>query len=480
MALIDLIIIAVYLLALFVWAIVLSRGETADGFFVFSRRAPFMLVLFSIVSTWVGIGTTVATAASGYRTGISLGATAVCGSIIGAFAAAWFAPLLKRFGDRFSAYTIGDFFRLRYSDRVGLLSSIAVLTVYFLLTAAQFMGLSALLGIWTGFGAELLVVFAAVSTVVYTAFAGIKSDFYTDFIHFLVMVVVLFFILLPVVIRAGGGMSALQNLPLGHLDLFAYGGIPFFIAGIIFGAGSVFVTMELWQRIYAASSERAAQYALGISVGMIALFYAVSAIFGLFARLLLPALGEPDQALFMLMKTYLPTGLLGLGVAAFMAIFVSTINSTIMVAASTITSDFYKRIWNPAADDRTMLSVGRKMTAIAGALSLCIALLLPDLVSLSVNALFVLLILLPGIVGGFFWNRANEKAAFHSILSGLLVTAFFLAINPDVAFIPGFIASLAVFFLFSRFARHDEREHLEILSLSRTVSYKNDLSRHTL
>ena len=462
----DLFIIATYLIAMFAWAMYIGRRETADGFFVFSRKAPFFLVLFSIVSTWVGVGTTVATAASGYETGISLGATAVAGGIVGALAAAWFAPFLKRFGDRFRAYTLGDFFVARYSPRAGRISGAAVLVVYLLMTAAQFVGLAALVDIWTGIEFESIVFFAAISTIIYTAFAGIKSDFYTDFVHFLVMFVVLFLVLLPIVLRTDGGVSILSTLPSDSFDIFAYGGVSFFIAGLIFGAGSVFVTMELWQRIYAASSERAARYALGASIGIIVLFYAVSTFFGLMARVLLPDLGNSDQALFMLMNTYLPVGLLGVGVAAFMAIFISSLNSTLMVSAATLTKDFYKGLYNRTAGDRTLLGVGRIMTAVAGGIAMLIAYALPDFVSLSVNSIFMLLVLLPAVIGGFFWKQATERAAFFSVLSGLVTVVAFLFLDHETAFVPGFVVSLFVFVLISKTSQHNRSENLEIVEFS--------------
>ena len=56
MSSLDIAIVAVYLLALFVWAVYIGLRQTADDFLVLSRRASFLLVLFSIVSTWVGIG----------------------------------------------------------------------------------------------------------------------------------------------------------------------------------------------------------------------------------------------------------------------------------------------------------------------------------------------------------------------------------------------------------------------------------------
>jgi len=460
---IDIIIVAIYLIALFSWAIYMGLRETADDFLIFSRKAPLLLVMFSVISTWVGIGTTVATAASGYDTGISLGLTAASGGLLGILVAAWFAPRLKWFGDKYKAHTLGDFFSIRYSKYGRLAASGLVLLVYILLTAAQFVGLGTLLEVWTGGEFGIIVGFAAISTVIYTAFAGIKSDFYTDVVHFIVMFIVLFIILLPLTLVEIGGFKGILTLPDSYFDPFAYGGISFFIAGLIFGGGSVFVTMELWQRIYASSSGKVARLALGMSIIVIISFYIISTIFGMATHIVDPGLIDRDQAIFILMKKFLPTGFLGLGLAGFMAVFISTVNSTIMVASATLAKDFYKGIINPQVSDRGLLTAGRVSTLMCGFAGMVFAILIPDLVALSVNALFMLLILLPSVVGGFFWHRATALGALSSIITGGITMSIFFYIDPETAFVPGFFVSLATFVIISKLSDHSLEENLNVV-----------------
>lgn len=462
MTTLDIAIVSAYVVGLFIFAIRIGVRETAEDFLILSRRAPFILVLFSIVSTWVGIGTTVATAASGYDTGLSLGATAAAGGLVGVVVAGLVAPKLKSFGDRFGAHTLGDFFAVRYSTTNRLLVGAIILIIYSLLGAAQFVGLAALLGVWTGIALQSAIIAAAVSTIIYTAFAGIKSDFYTDAVHFCIMVLVLFMILLPIVITSTGGLSALGELPPSYFNPFAYGGVSFFAAGIIFGTGGVFVTMEIWQRIYASATGRSARWALIISGGVIVLFYLLSAFLGMVTKVVEPDLANRDQALFVLMQRFLPTGLLGLGVAAFMAVFISTVNTMIMVTSATMTKDFYKGWLNPGATDRQMLIAGRVSALITGFIALGLAVALPDLVALSVNALFMLLILLPAVVGGFFWKRATAKGSLFSVITGFAVLLAALPFTPDTAFVPGFLASLVVFIIVSLLSSHLPSENLEV------------------
>ncbi len=460
---IDLSIVIFYIVLLFAVGIIVGLRETAEDFLILSRKAKVLLVLFSMVSTWVGVGTFVGTAAGGYDTGISVGFTAAVSALVGVMTIALFAPTIKKFGDKFKAHTIGDFFRVRYSKSNQALVGGIVILSYFLFTATQFTGLAMLLHLWTNLSFEVLIILAALTTIIYTAFAGIKSDFYTDVIHFWVMVLVLFGVMLPIVLKSIGGFGGLLSLPDSYFSPFAFGGIPFFVGGIIFGMGGGFITMEIWQRIYAADSQKTARRALVVSTLFIMAFYLLSMFFGMAAKILYPDLLNRDLAIFTLMQRQLPTGFLGLGIAAFLAVFISSVNTMIMVVTATLTKDFYKGLIKPDATDKQMLTMGRILTFVAGLAGLGFAFYVRDILTLSTIALFMLLVFLPAILGGFFWKRATSTASFFSILLGFLSALIFLPKMPTTAFVPGFVISLIVFIVVSFFSKHSESE--TVLSL---------------
>ncbi len=458
MAPIDLIIIIAYLALLFVVGIVVGLRETAEDFLILSRKAKTYLVLFSVVSSWVGIGTIVGTASGGFDTGISVGLTAAVSALVGVIAVAIFAPTIKKFGDRYKAHTLGDFFRVRYSKHNQLLVGAIIILAYFLFTATQFTGLAILLQLWTNLSFEVTVLIAAATTVIYTAFAGIKSDFYTDVIHFWVMIIVLFGILLPIVLHSIGGFHGLTALPASYFSPFSFGGVTFFIGGLIFGMGAALISMEIWQKIYASESSKTARKAFIISFILILAFYVLAMFFGMATKVLYPSLPDRDLAIFVLMKNQLPIGFLGLGVAAFLAVFISSVNTTIMVITASLTKDFYKGAINPQASDTQILKTGRILTVVAGFAGLVFAFFVRDILTLSTTALFMLLVFLPAIFGGFFWKRATATASFFSVLLGFICALFLLPKMPTTAFVPGFLVSLITFIMLSFFTKHSESE----------------------
>jgi solute:Na+ symporter, SSS family len=460
----DVIIVCAYIVAMLAFGMAIGIRETAEDYLILSRRAGFLLVIASVVSTWVGVGMFVGTTASGYETGISLGFTGAVGALTAVITAALFAPRIKAFGDRYQAHTLGDFFRVRYSLAAARAAAVVVVLVYLTFTAVQFAGLSALLRVWGGFSFEAAILVTGISTIIYTAFAGIKSDFYTDAIHFVVMTAVLFGVLLPRSAQLTDNFSDLRRLPSEYFDVFAFGGIGYFAGGVVLGIGLVFVSMEIWQRIYASTSAQTARWALVGSAVIILPFYLLAALLGMTARALNENLPDRDLVLFTLMQDHLTTGVLGLGIAAFIALFVSSANTMIMVVAATITKDFARRDIKPMGEDGPrVLRNARLSTLIVGTIGLSISFLVRDILTLSVVALFLLLVLLPGVIGGFFWKRATSQAALWSIVGGILANAIALPFGPETAFVPGFLVSVILFVGVSLLSKHSETEtHLAV------------------
>ena len=113
--------LVIYLLVILAVSIKLSLKETLDGFFVNNRKTRTVFLVFSIVSTTFGAGALIGLAGAAYSTGISFGISNLVTVILGFTLLALIAPKIKRFGDKFGAHTIGDFFAVRFSHRARLL-----------------------------------------------------------------------------------------------------------------------------------------------------------------------------------------------------------------------------------------------------------------------------------------------------------------------------------------------------------------------
>jgi SSS family solute:Na+ symporter len=146
----------------------------------------------------------------------------------------------------------------------------------------------------------------------------------------------------------------------------------------------------------------------------------------------LDASGKPiyDYTIIMLLKQYLPTGVLGLGVTALMASFMSGMAGNVSAFNTVWTYDIYQSYIRPAtgnaeADGKHYLNVGRIATVFGVIVSIAAAYLaskfgnimdfLQTIFSMINAPLFAVIFL------GMFWKKTTGHAAFSGLLAGFLI-----------------------------------------------------------
>src|SRR5690606_19270061 len=117
-----------------------------------------------------------------------------------------------------------------------------------------------------------------------------------------------------------------------------------------------------------------------------------------------------DGALFALMQYLLTPGLLGIAIVSLLAIIMSTIDSAIMVGASTLTKDFY-HARNTQRSPHAMLRTGRIAALFFGAISLLIAFFVRDIVLLTIVSAQLLLVFTPALLGSLIGNHTSMRPA---------------------------------------------------------------------
>jgi len=440
-ATLDLTIVLVYIVAILGFGFFLSRNEGSEGYFVNNRKTKLFFLIFTALSTSVGAGTVLGVASTGFETGISFGIMFMIASALGWILMAVLSPKIKKFGDSAGAYTFGDYLATQYSERTRKVGRWVVLVGYFFATAIQFVAFAQLINVVSNLDFTSALWIVALITILYTTLAGVKGDFYTDAIQFFVMIPVFLFLFIKGF--AIVGINELFILPEGHLNLYNYSGPIFFWAGVLFAFPLILTSADAWQRVYAAFDEKTAKLAFYWSGFLKVIVIGAAIVIGLLAYHIVPN-ADADGAMFELMTTILPTGLLGLGLASILAIIMSTVDTGIMVGSATITKDFFL-VKKPQATEKEKLKVGRISAFLFGLVGLLLAYVFQSIIALAVVSVQVLLIFAPALLGGLIWNIKNEKAAFWSILLGFVATLIVLPINYNFAFIPGLAVSLIVY-----------------------------------
>ena len=184
----DLTFVFAYLTATVVTGILVGVKQTGASFWVHRRSTSAVLVAISVISTQVGAGAVIGIASATYEGGIGLLVVSITSTTVGFLALGYLAPLIKRFGDRYNAVSLGEFLAFRYGRRTQVASAAVVTIAYSAFLAAQFVTLAALLNVWSGIAFHIALAYACVGLIAYTAFAGLRGDMITDVLHFCMMV----------------------------------------------------------------------------------------------------------------------------------------------------------------------------------------------------------------------------------------------------------------------------------------------------
>ena len=308
-----------------------------------------------------------------------------------------------------------------------------------------------------GFGLEETVLWSGLIMLTYTMLGGLWAVTVTDFVQFIVMAVAVI-ILVPLSIHESGGLiTAFTNIPSDHYQLFhppEYNWL-YFVAGFIFAlVGSSSVSWSLIQRFYAVPDEKETRK-LG---WFVVILFVVGSPFIMMPAFLGPNFininpGQDGMLYALIVVKLLPTGLIGLVVAAMFAATMSMLSSDYNVAANVLTNDVYYRHIRKEASQKELVLVGRLTTILVGLLSLGISFYMLNLGGeglfrgmMQLFGIFTAPVGIPMIFGLLSDKFTKNGAIFSFALSfatGVLI--FFLL--PDTTYFGDFEVKREVFII---------------------------------
>jgi len=451
---ITLTIVLVFFIIIFLIGVLDRKRVTIDDYFVNSRKTKPWVLVATTASSFLGVGALISNAGVAYSGG-GWATLLLVGSFVLYFFifARFFAPRIKEFGDRTKAYTLPDFLEARYDGRTRLAGTLVVLTVYGFFLALQILGIAVFVSSVGGIDPRFATLLGGLIVVAYTAIGGMRADIRTDIFQFAVMLM-LFFVFLPLLLIKSGGVGALRSLP----PSFLFGGefAPWYV--YVFGFFTIgatnLVSADLWQRAYAGDSARNVKRAMLVSSIIILLFLVAGTLFGLIGKAVLPPVGE-NMVVPELLRHYLSPALFGVVLAGFFAAIMSTADTVLLIMSMTLVHDVYQKTFKKELSAERALRVSRMVTAVLGILAVVLALTVFSVVHILIDAVSFSVALLPAIIFGFYGKHASPRAAFWSIIAGFIAVIIFLFISPVEAFIPGIAASFLAYFLVRFFERRN-------------------------
>ena len=473
-------------LALVVAVGVFSARFSSAGigeFFVGGRRmGRFVVALSAVVSgrsAWLLLGVTGMAWARG-----ASAVWAVVGYIVVELALFLsYAPRLRRFSEAHDCITLPDFFAERFGDRSGLLRLVLVAIILLFMVsyvAAQFVAGGKAFS--ASFGVEPLtgVTVTAAIVLAYTVLGGFLAVSLTDMFQAFLMLLAL--VALPAAAIADRGglgplLAELEGLDPTLVDPAAIGlGVLIGFLGIGLGSPGNPHILVRFMSIRDPGQLRASAV-IGTLWNVVMAWGALFA--GLAGRVYFPfaeALpgGDPENLYPQLAQQHLHPILVGIVIASIFAAIMSTADSQLLVAASSVVRDLYQKVLRrdrPLPSARLVL-LSRLVVVVLVALALLLGLLAEELVFWLVLFAWAGLgaALGPTSVLALYWRGTTRAGVLAGLVTGTATTILWKSI-PALStrlyeLVPAFALSLAATLLVSRLTRppDDADQMLETLT----------------
>jgi solute:Na+ symporter, SSS family len=419
---------SIYLLAVIAYLAALTvvgfwrskRVHTGDDFLVAGRTLPARVLVFTLLSTWIGSGSLFAGAGLGYRAGFpALWQSA--GAWVGIALVYFLAPRVRRLAQ----YTVPDVLEMRYGRWGRILGTLTTVLAYTTIAAYQFRGGGRLLNLVAGLDPRTGAFITAAFCIAYTVFAGMLSVAYLDVANGLMMVVGTVVAVAYLVSHAGGLGAALGALRPDQLTMFGsmspVDAVALFLPTMFLLLGEA----NMYQKFFSARDERAARNAVvGWIVGTIIVETLIVSI-GVFGSVVIPNLGtqESEAIAVRVAVGVLPRALGILLLAGAAAIIVSTATSFLLTPATSLTRDVYQRFVKPAATDRQLLLFTRSLVIVLGLVAFAGGNFFPTILAMALWAYTMYGAgVTPALLAALVWPGVAREAGVASIATGMATT----------------------------------------------------------
>lgn len=367
-----------------------------------------------------------------------------------------------------NSITMSEFFSNRYRDDKGLLRIISAIIILFFFTiyvASGFKSSGVVLSLSIDIGLEIAITVGAVITILYTLMGGYTAVCWADFFQAILMVVCVAVVPLVAIFDMGGFdqvSSALDTagIPEGFTSLLFDGGEPItftvLISALAWGLG-YFGMPHIVVRYMSIRNPNEIKVARRISLVWIVIALASVAAIAVVGRAyfamqgVTPGVDWDEEYIFLeLSKALFVPGLsfvCGIMFAAILAAIMSTVDSQLLVATSSITNDIMGKSKKRQYTDKQLGWVSRAIVVVISVVALALALFGSDnimgLVSYAwsgFGSAFGPLMLL-----SLYWKRMNLQGAMASMIAGfatVLIWETFMDFTGLYSLFPGFIISM--------------------------------------
>jgi solute:Na+ symporter, SSS family len=444
---VDFVIIVFYFaLVLAIGVYLRGRANTGEDFFMAGREMTAWVAGLSFLSANLGALELMGWAGSAYQYGI----LATHWYWIGAIPAMLFLALVMMpFYYISKTHSVPGYLKLRFGESSRALSAVSFAFMTVLMSGVNMFAMAKVMQIVLGWDINFSIWVSSLTVAVYVALGGLRSAIFNEVLQFFLIWAGA--LLIPILgLYETGGWTHLKVLITERASneyvhmwsgLGSFTGNPMGIhwTGIVFGLGAI-LSMGYWttdflvvQRILTAKDIRSAEMAPIIGAGFKMFVPLIVILPGLLGLAVLPMKLTAESAavagghsyndvLPLMLARYCGPGLLGLGITALIAGFMSGMAGNVSAFTTVWTYDIYRALINKDATDRHYVNMGRWTTVVGVLISVGTAYLVMQFASIMdyVQALFSFFIapLFGTVILGMLWKRASGAGGFWGLLCG--------------------------------------------------------------
>ncbi|KAI9835472.1 MAG: hypothetical protein M1819_002390 [Sarea resinae] len=243
-----------------------NEVQTSEMFSTAGRTVKSGLVASAVVSSWTWAATLLQSSGVAYRYGVSGPFWYASGATVQILLFATLAIELKRRAP--NAHTFLEVIRARYGACTHIVFIVFGLMTNILVTAMLLTGGSAVVNTLTGMPTAAACFLLPIGVVAYTIFGGIKSTFITDYIHTVIILVIIFIFaftayatsnvlgsparVYDLLVEAGKAHPVSGNAQGSYLTMRSKEGAIFFVINIVGNFGTVFLDCGYYNKAIAA------------------------------------------------------------------------------------------------------------------------------------------------------------------------------------------------------------------------------------
>jgi len=412
------------------------RVKTKADYLVAGRSLPAVVLVLTLLTSWIGAGSLFAGAENAYKNGFAA-LWQPAGGWLGLLLIYFIAPRARKFAQ----FTLPDLLEVRYNQTARVLGTIAILFAFTAITSYQFRGGGDVLHlifpdtVSSSLGTFIIAAFVILTT----AMAGMSSVAYMD-VAIGSLVTVICVIAGPMLYMKVGGWAGLHAaLPPQYFEVF--GNYRLGPGGVRESAGMGFIrAMEflvptlllmlgnqvMYQKFFSARSERDARLSVvGWTIGTVILETLIIAI-AVFGRALYPT-GEvalaPREIIPYTARHGLPALMGALLLGAVFAKVISTASNYLFSPATNLVNDIFVRYIAPGASNKRVLIVSRLAVVLLGCWALYQAVYAQSILEKMLYAYTIYsAALTPVVLAAFYSKRVTAWGAVAAIAAGTVVT----------------------------------------------------------